>query len=277
MVKRLVTGLVLAFLVSLALLFLQPKALQAIVCLLVMVGTSECARMLLPKDPSSSVILPTILSGVLAFVLLFMGNERLWLLGGMTFILLAVFLYYLFFHGPLEIVAAQITGTIFSIFYFGFLFSFLGWLASLPQGSQWLFLVLGGTFAADTGAYFAGRYFGKHLLAPKVSPKKTVEGWLGGIVVSFCVILFINYLFSKQFFISVSLGEAKGWGECLWVAFFTGGVGPLGDLSESLLKRSVGVKDSGNILPGHGGLLDRVDALLFATPLVYGYALYLQG
>ncbi len=277
MVKRLVTGLLLAFLVSLALLFLQPRVIQVIVCFLVMLGTSECARMLLPKDASSSVALPTLLSGVLAFVLLFLADERVWLLGGITFVLLAVFLYYLFFHGPLEIVASQIAGTVFSIFYFGFLFSFLGWLADLPQGVQWLFLVLGGTFAADTGAYFAGRYLGKHLLAPKVSPKKTIEGWVGGIIVSFAVILFINHLFSKDFFISVSLGEAKGWGDCLWVAFFTGGVGPLGDLSESLLKRSVGVKDSGNLLPGHGGLLDRVDALLFATPLVYGYALYLQG
>ncbi len=114
-------------------------------------------------------------------------------------------------------------------------------------------------FATDTAAYYTGRAFGKHPLAPKVSPKKTWEGAIGGVLgaAATAAALKLTVLPSVPWWGIVALGVAAGF------------VSPLGDLAESRLKRAVGVKDSGTILPGHGGLLDRFDALTVMAPLAY--------
>ncbi|MCA9716789.1 MAG: phosphatidate cytidylyltransferase [Myxococcales bacterium] len=134
--------------------------------------------------------------------------------------------------------------------------------SSLPNGASWLFVTLGIAFGTDTFAYFAGRAFGKHKLYPEVSPKKTWEGSAGGLL--------------GGVFVTTTFG-------CLWMlpelpvvhAVALGVVGSafgqVGDLVESLFKRGFKVKDSGNLLPGHGGMLDRVDGLLFVAPVVYYY------
>src|SRR5262249_21990695 len=123
------------------------------------------------------------------------------------------------------------------------------------------------TFGADTGAYITGRLIGRHKLAPHISPGKTVEGVFGGILLSILWAFGCRYIISKDILVK----------DCWWVGLSVGLVGPLGDLAESLLKRSVGVKDSGHLIPGHGGLLDRIDALLFTSPIVYYYAAYLRN
>ena len=127
-----------------------------------------------------------------------------------------------------------------------------------------VFLLAATTFNADTGAYFAGHLFGRHKLAPKVSPGKTVEGLVGGIIGSLIAAFLCREIFWEEFRIL----------DCWIVGILVGIIGPLGDLSESLVKRSLGVKDSGQLIPGHGGLLDRLDALLFTAPLVYYYATF---
>ncbi len=115
-------------------------------------------------------------------------------------------------------------------------------------------------WAADTGAYIAGKNFGKHKLFERISPGKTWEGWVGGTVLA----VLVGYIMSG-FFIDL---EVYQWvGMALLVAVF----GVLGDLSESMLKRSLGVKDSGTLLPGHGGLLDRFDSLLMAIPFIVAF------
>jgi phosphatidate cytidylyltransferase len=146
------------------------------------------------------------------------------------------------------------------------MFSFLGLIRDLPVGAAWLFIVLATTFGADTGAYFFGHLLGKHKLAPRVSPSKTVEGLVGGLIFSIALAFGFKYLIINNFSIR----------DCLWVGGIAGLVGPIGDLCESLIKRSVGVKDSGDLIPGHGGILDRVDALLFTAPVVYYYAAYIR-
>jgi phosphatidate cytidylyltransferase len=113
--------------------------------------------------------------------------------------------------------------------------------------------------SGDTGAYYAGRFFGKHKLAPAISPAKTLEGFAGGIVLTLIVALIF-----QLFFLS-----AYGLLPMLILALITAVVAPLGDLFESMQKRVAGVKDSGRLLPGHGGMLDRIDALLFAAPAVF--------
>jgi phosphatidate cytidylyltransferase len=135
-----------------------------------------------------------------------------------------------------------------------------GWISHLiTPGFAWVVMALASTWLADTFAYFSGRAFGKHLLAPHISPKKTWEGSAGGLIGAsltgvFCVALL-------------------GLPIALWQGALIGGlagvIGPIGDLAESQLKRQLGLKDVGSILPGHGGMLDRIDSVLFVVPVVY--------
>lgn len=130
--------------------------------------------------------------------------------------------------------------------------------ASVPNGHRWLLTALMVVWAADSGAYFAGRAFGKHKLAPRISPNKTVEGLIGGMLAAQLVALPLAWW----------AGATEE--QLPWVALViavTTLASVVGDLFESLLKRHVGAKDSGNVIPGHGGVLDRIDAVLAALPV----------
>jgi phosphatidate cytidylyltransferase len=138
-----------------------------------------------------------------------------------------------------------------------------GWLAlirlevMLPLGAQWVAFVLIMICLADVGAYFAGRYLGRIKLAPQVSPAKTWEGVLGGLALSGLCALAGGAWFHLP------------WGEFLLVCLAAIGFSVVGDLTESLLKRYAGVKDSGNLFPGHGGVMDRIDSITGATPVLF--------
>ncbi|MFL5310240.1 MAG: phosphatidate cytidylyltransferase [Myxococcales bacterium] len=132
-------------------------------------------------------------------------------------------------------------------------------LRQLPDGFAWLVLTLAVTWLNDTGAYFAGRAYGERRLYPRISPSKTWEGAAGGLLASIGGALAVKSL--------GWLPQLPWWGSVV-VGAGAGILGPLGDLSESMLKRAFGAKDSSRLLPGHGGLLDRIDALLFTAPFV---------
>ena len=131
-------------------------------------------------------------------------------------------------------------------------------LRRLEHGVGWIVLALAVTWLNDTGGYFAGRAFGRRKLFPRISPKKTWEGFAGGMLASIAGAVAAKLLF---------IPELPAWGAAV-VGAGAGLLGPLGDLSESLLKRAFGAKDSGRLLPGHGGMLDRIDALFFNAPFV---------
>jgi len=114
-------------------------------------------------------------------------------------------------------------------------------------------------WSSDTFAYFTGKFFGKHKMAPKISPKKTWEGFAGGVVLTIILAFFIEKLHP----------DLRG--NWIVVGFLVSVFAPLGDLVESQLKRTFGVKDSGNIIPGHGGILDRLDSFMICAPVVYLY------
>jgi phosphatidate cytidylyltransferase len=175
-------------------------------------------------------------------------------------------LYYLFRFRDIPSVAARLTATITGVVYAGFLTTHLALfkrLAPMSEGGHFVILVLVIAWLADTGGYFAGRFLGKAKLYEAVSPKKTWAGAWGGIAGSFVGVLVMKLAF---------LGWL-GWVDVVAISVVGGAVGQLGDLTESLIKRSVGVKDSGALLPGHGGILDRIDAVLFIAPFVYAYVL----
>jgi phosphatidate cytidylyltransferase len=183
-----------------------------------------------------------------------------------SFVMLS-FLLYLFYAPPSDDSVHSLSFSSFGTFYVGILMGFIGctFSNSLPvqNGRYFVFLLLLSTFLGDTFAYFFGHFFGKHKLAPRISPNKTWEGAFGGLLASVVSGLLVRFFFLPQ--ISIFL--------VLFFAFMLSFFCQVGDLSESFIKRGIGVKDSSNIIPGHGGLLDRIDALLFGAPVVYFFSL----
>lgn len=255
-----------ALVVAFGVIYLPAYLVKVAISILAGIASWECATMLLPKHPSSSVALATLLGTLLTVAMIFLPPSFPVLSFILPLMVLIVLVFYLLRQPTLDLVVTQTSRTLFTLLYVGLLFAFLGYLLDLPRGWAWLLLVLAATFAADTGAFFAGKYLGRHRLAPRVSPAKTLEGLGGGLILSTAVAFFFKLLFFKDLTIV----------DCVGVGAVCGLVGPLGDLVESMLKRSVGVKDASNLIPGHGGLLDRVDALLFTSPVVYWYAAHLR-
>jgi phosphatidate cytidylyltransferase len=170
-----------------------------------------------------------------------------------------------------DMMAKQIQGMI----YIPLMLAFLVFLRLGESGTFWLFYLLCIIFAGDVGAYYVGSYLGKHKLIPVVSPKKTVEGALGGLLANILMGSVINYYLPS---LPWGLGmPALPWVPAILFFIAAGAVGQVGDLFESLFKRAANIKDSGKILPGHGGLLDRIDALLFAAPVAYFFKEFVAG
>jgi phosphatidate cytidylyltransferase len=160
--------------------------------------------------------------------------------------------------------AAEVALYLLGLLYVPLLMSYLILLRGLSPGVSWVFLLLIIVMCGDTAAFYVGSTLGKRRLYPQVSPKKSVEGMFGGLAGSVAG----TFLARATFFPELSVAD------CLVTALLAGLTGQLGDLFESLLKRSFGVKDSGSIFPGHGGMLDRLDSVLFAAPTLYFYARY---
>jgi len=195
-------------------------------------------------------------------------GERLLLAGPLVAVMLAVIppgLYYLFRFGDIDTSAQRAAYTIMGIVYVGLTCTCLSLCKrDLPKGSDFVALILLIAWVGDTGAYFAGRFLGNAKLYPAVSPKKTWAGAIGGLAGSTAAVVVMKLAF---------LDDVLSWFDVVAIAIPGAILGQLGDLFESLLKRSVGVKDSGSLLPGHGGMLDRIDAVLFIGPYVYLYVL----
>ncbi len=163
--------------------------------------------------------------------------------------------------------------TLAGIFYIGWFGAYFISIRNLPEGKWWILVVLPAVWFADGGAYFIGKRFGKHLLSPRLSPKKTWEGYIGGIIVG----VIFTALFSAVWRVGAGPASAiTAWRGAL-VGLVMGIFPTLGDLGESMIKRQAGVKDSGTLLPGHGGAFDRIDSWLWAVVLGYYMIVWLWG
>lgn len=217
---------------------------------------------------------PLVKMGIAASVLYVMGDflctqemlSTLSLKIFATFCVIAFSIYYLFYnHDPL----INLSLTIFGLLYIAIPISLMininyFFPNNLPQdGRWWLFYLIAVTKMTDMGGYFIGKKLGKHKLAPDISPKKTVEGAIGGLIFSILTSLIFYFISSvMEIKFSVTLMQSIALGVCIGV------IGQVGDLIESLFKRDAGIKDS-NQLPGLGGVLDMMDSLIFTTPVIY--------
>lgn len=170
----------------------------------------------------------------------------------------------IFLHDKYNII--DISLTMFGVLYVVFLFSFIVLTRNLENGLFFIWIIFLGAWSTDTTAYFAGRFFGKHKLLPAISPKKTVEGGIGGVIG--CVAITVLYgLYLNSYHLAYDIAITH----LVILGLLNGVIGQIGDWAASAIKRYVKIKDYGSIMPGHGGILDRFDSILFIAPVVYFY------
>jgi len=161
-------------------------------------------------------------------------------------------------------VVESTANTLFGAVYVGWLLGYAIWLQGRASGPQLVLFLVGVTWAGESAAYLVGSSIGRHRLAPILSPRKTLEGAIAQIIVSVAAAIALGYWLLP----ACGLIGAAGAGVVLGV------IGQVGDLAESAIKRSIGTKDTADLIPGHGGMLDRIDSLLFNAPALYLYSLY---
>lgn len=255
--KRWISGIIMAIIAILFFYHAKPDYVYGLGILAAMIACGEMLKLFHEKIHLLKFFMGILFVGASLFILFFISKNHL------LAILVSIFIISCILHLKTSDGLTQslhhLTSYIFSLFYCILLFSFLGWLFDQPQGRSLLFITMGATFGSDTGAYVFGKAFGKHKLAPRISPGKTIQGYFGGIIGGVLVSQVIRLiLWPESSIMAVIL---------IGLAVTT--IAPLGDLTESLIKRGVGKKDSSQLIPGHGGILDRLDALLFAGPIVY--------
>ncbi len=237
---------------------------SSLLALFAFIGMIEFYRMALP-DRNSESWLAAACGAVAIFAPLADSGRHLTLLLAGLFLLFAIL--FLFRIRDLSRAANEVSLALLAFLYIPFLLMHLVMLRQTTYGVQWLLVIMLIVMTNDTAAYYTGCTFGKRRLYPLVSPKKSIEGALGGLAGSIAGALLARFTFFPQLTIA----------DALLTAIFIGMLGQVGDLFESMLKRSFGVKDSGTVFPGHGGVLDRLDSIIFAAPATYYYAVYLFG
>lgn len=207
---------------------------------------------------------PSFVIGIISCILLYGINifslsskyYLLWL-----FILILMSLLYLFKFNTVEI--NDVSLTIVGVLYIVFFSYHMVLIDGISHFSHFIWLVLITAFITDSAAYFTGYFLGKHKLCPKISPKKTIEGSVGGTIGSVIFSGLFGYFFAPGYVV-----------HCLLIGLIASIAGQLGDLTASIFKRKIGIKDYGTLIPGHGGMLDRVDSVLFTAPVVYYYIMF---
>jgi phosphatidate cytidylyltransferase len=270
--KRIVTALILIPLV-IVLVFLGPDWLVTLavgaVALLAAweyLGIAHAAGAKAPRAPVLAAIT------ILFAVSILWPDKLLAALGALSLALLV----YCTFSVPIQEVLQSAANSVFCLMYTGFTLIALPALRSSEDGKSLVAFLLCAVWAGDIVALYVGRAWGRHKLAPTLSPNKTWEGAIGSLVGSLLVtglLLVLSVQLARRDILTLAFPGTLG--HWLLLALVVNVAAQVGDLAESALKRSAGVKDSGTLLPGHGGVLDRIDALLLAAPVLW-YALVIQ-
>jgi phosphatidate cytidylyltransferase len=251
------TGLVGAPLIFVIIFFGQQIGLLFLILAATGQGLIEFYRLALPEARLWEKVAGLGL-GLLFPLVAYVGQGEM-ILGAMAIAVFVLLLLFIATPENLSDVIPRMAAMLLGILYVGFLLSHMVLLSQQPRGIYWVFLLIATVWAGDTCAYFTGTLMGKHKLYPRISPKKSVEGLLGGLAGSIVAAL----LFRRFFFGDLGLSHA------IILAVFIMILGQIGDFAESMFKRSANVKDSSRLIPGHGGLLDRIDSFLLSAPFLY--------
>ena len=262
--QRLLTAAVGLPLLICFLVYASPGLFAGLICICCAIGLHEFYRMALAKERTGEAFLGIAFGVAYVATLLFCPHPMAGQ-GALVAVVLALCVLFLFRFRTLDSVGRDLSLALFGLLYVPLLLGHAGLLRQLESGREWVFLVLMTVMASDSLAYFVGMAFGRRRLYEAISPKKSVEGAIGGLVGGVLGSLAAGIWL---------LPQLRGL-DVLILGVGVGAFSQVGDLVESMLKRSFGVKDSGTIIPGHGGLLDRLDSLLFAFPITYYYALWI--
>lgn len=227
-----------------------------VICMAIL-GLYEYFKMTLTSEVGSKLFIPVIITTLPVFSSVMNAPELF--IASLFVSFLGTIVYSLKFYDKLGNVLNFLSITNFGALYIGFCLAHLVFIRFLPQGAAWLLVLTAATAGSDTGAYYLGKNFGRRKLCPNISPGKTVEGAIGGITVGTTLATLLGILLLPEFNAFYILVTAITL--CI--------MSIVGDLVESIAKRSSGVKDSGTLLFGHGGVLDRVDSMLISAPLLY--------
>jgi len=236
---------------------------SALILLVIVAGVFEYNHLAFGK-PFCREKIEGLVMAVLIPVAFYMGNADM-LLGLISLATLAAFLLYIPTIRNESFDVIPVMKVVFGFMYIPLMMSYLIWLRLGNDGVLWIFFVIVLAFSGDVAAYYVGRTFGKKKLLPLVSAGKTIEGTLALIAGS----TLCCFIYGKIFMPDMLPLHA------VMLGFFGSVLGQLGDLCESIIKRVSGVKDSGVILPGHGGILDRLDCLIFISPFTYYYKVFI--
>lgn len=263
--QRWVTGIILAA-VLLAIIVLGPlELLAAVIILFIVGGVWEYNGIVFGKGFFKEKV-ESIIFAILIPIVLYTGDYRL-LAALFTFMVMLVFMVFVWGASEENFDVNSVAKVIFGMVYIPLLTSHYILLRKLENGIYWIILVLIIAIIGDTVALYVGKTLGKRKLIPLVSPGKTVEGTIGLIVGA----TIAGTLFGYFFIPGIS------WIHFLILGFVGSIIGQLGDLCESAIKRNYGRKDASTLLPGHGGLMDRMDSLIFVAPFVYYYRIFVIG
>jgi phosphatidate cytidylyltransferase len=264
-VKRWLTGILLAAVLLAVIIFASAEILATIITIFIIGGVWEYNRIVFGKGFLKEKIEINIFAIVIPAVVLF-GTSQL-LVSVLTFCVLCVFILFLWSIKESTFDVLLVAKVIFGIMYIPLLTSHFILLRLLENGVYWILLVLIIAIVGDTAGLYIGKYFGKNKLSLLISPGKTIEGTIGLVFGS----VLGSLIFSYFFFPDVSRVHI------LIISSVGSIIGQLGDLCESAIKRNYGLKDASSLLPGHGGLLDRMDSLIFVAPFVYYYRIFVIG
>ena len=184
----------------------------------------------------------------------------------LTIVILAVMTVYLVaYEAGRDRAATDFAVTIAAIMYLGWIGSYFFALRSLPQGLGWFILVMAPLWVGDSVAFYIGSHYGKHKMTPRLSPKKSWEGYIASVIGGGLAGILVGFVLNLVGWLNVTLFNG------LIIGLLMGAIPTLGDLGESMIKRQAGIKDSGGLIPGHGGAFDRIDSWLWAATIGYFY------
>ena len=261
--KKVWAGMIVVPPILLLILFGPPPVLPLMVLLATFFGLREFYKLALPRSNRIEQVTGIAL-GILLSLLVSFGDGR-WIPPFFAMLLLVLSVLFMVTSQDLSRAISNIGMSFFGIFYIGFLLSHVSLIRNLPDGKQWALFLIVAIWMGDISAFVSGSFLGRHKLYPKISPKKTWEGLLGAVLGAVLVALFFAWTSLLRL----------GTGQCILLGFSLGILGQVGDFIESMIKRSAQVKDSGALIPGHGGMLDRLDSFLFSAPFLHYALLYL--